>query len=99
MLALYGEEMDREGDEKNRQGGEMARASKAILFFELMRPRRTDGAARGAVYEAMKGLDLDKEGSIRATDFIEGLRLTPVYELLRYFRPELDRIGEKERIE
>ena len=27
------------------------------------------------------------------------LRLTPVYELLRYFRPELDDMSEKERIE
>jgi hypothetical protein len=27
------------------------------------------------------------------------LRLTPVYELLRYFRPELDQMSERERIE
>src|SRR5215208_6014389 len=46
VLALHGEEMEREGDPKNRQSDEMARASKAILFFELlMRSDRTDGAA------------------------------------------------------
>ena len=99
VLALHGEEMEREGDKKNSQSSEMARASKAILFFELMRSDRTEGAAREAVFEAMKDLHLYKEGPIRATDFIEGLRLTPVYELLRYFRPELDHVGEKERIE
>jgi hypothetical protein len=92
LLALQGEEMEREGDEKNRQSGEMAQASKAILFFELMRSGRTDRAARETVYQAMKDLHLYKESPSRATDFVEGLRLTPVYELLRYFRPELDDI-------
>jgi hypothetical protein len=99
VLALHGEEMEREGDKKNRQSDEMARASKAILFFELMRAHRTDEAARNAVSQAMKDLHLYKEGPVKATDFFEGLRLTPVYELLRYFRPELDDMSEKERIE
>jgi hypothetical protein len=98
-LALKGEEMEREGDKKDRQSDEMAQASKAILFFELMRLDRTDGAARDTVYQAMRDLHLYKESPSRATDFVEGLRLTPVYELLRYFRPELDDMSEKERIE
>jgi hypothetical protein len=99
VLALRGEEMEREGDKKNRQSDEMARASKAILFSELMRSDRTDGAARDTVYQAMRDLHLYKEGPSRATDFVEGLRLTPAYELLRYFRPQLDDMSEKERIE
>jgi len=99
VLALHGEEMEREGDPKNRQSDEMARASKAILFSELMRSDRTDGVARDTVYQAMRDLHLYKEGPSRATDFVEGLRLTPVYELLRYFRPQLDDMSEKERIE
>jgi hypothetical protein len=99
VLALHGEEMEREGDIKNRQSDEMAQASKAILFFELWRLGRTDGAARDTVYQAMKDLHLYKESPLRATDFFEGLRLHPVYELLRYFRPELDNMSEKERIE
>jgi hypothetical protein len=99
VLALHGEEMEREGDKKNPQSDEMAQASKAILFFELMRSGRTDGAARDTVYQGMRDLHLYKEGPSRATDFVEGLRLTPVYELLRYFRPELDDMSEKERIE
>jgi hypothetical protein len=98
-LALKGEEMEREGDKKDRQSDEMAQASKAILFFELMRLDRTDGAARDTVYQAMRDLHLYKESPPRATDFIEGLRLTPAYELLRYFRPELDQMNERERIE
>ena len=65
VLALHGEEMEREGDKKNNQSYEMARASKAILFFELMRSDRTDGAAKDAVYQAMKDLHLYKEGSFR----------------------------------
>src|SRR5215208_2556457 len=100
VLALHGEEMEREGDKKNRQSDEMARASKAILYFELlMRSGRTDGAARNTVHQAMKDLHLYREGPVKATDYFEGLRLTPVYELLRYFRPELDDMSEKERIE
>src|SRR5215204_4601055 len=99
VLALHGEEMEREGDKKNRQSDEMAQASKAILFFELMRLGRTDGAARDTVDQAMRDLHLYKESPSRATDFVEGLKLTPVYELLRYFRPELDDMSEKERIE
>jgi hypothetical protein len=99
MLALHGEEMEREGDKKNRQSDEMARASKAILYFELMRSGRTDGAARDTVHQAMRDLHLYKEGPVKATDFIEGLKLNPVHELLRYFRPELDHMSEKERIE
>jgi hypothetical protein len=99
VLALYGEEMEREGDPKNRQSDEMAQASKAILFFELMRLGRTDRATRDTVYQAMKDLHLYKESPSRATDFFEGLKLTRVYELLRYFRPELDHMSEKERIE
>jgi hypothetical protein len=98
-LALKGEEMEREGDKKDRQSDEMAQASKAILFFELMRLDRTDGAARDTVYQAMRDLHLYKESPPRATDFIEGLRVTPAYELLRYFRPELDDMSERERIE
>jgi hypothetical protein len=39
----------------------MARASKAILFFELMHLRRTDEAARDAVYQAMKDLPLERD--------------------------------------
>src|SRR5215216_1796710 len=61
VLALQGEEMEREEDPKNRQSDEMARASKAILFFELMRLGRTDGAARDTVYQAMRDLHLYKE--------------------------------------
>jgi hypothetical protein len=99
VLALHGEEMVREGDIKNRQSDEMAQASKAILFFELMRLGRTDGAARDSVYQAMKDLHLYKESPSRATDYFELFRLTPVYELLRYFRPQLDDMSEKERIE
>jgi hypothetical protein len=99
VLALHGEEMEREGDKKNSQSDEMARASKAILFFELMRSDRTDEAARNAVYQAMKDLRLYKEGSLKATDYVDGLRLTPLYELLRYFRPELDEVSEKERVQ
>jgi hypothetical protein len=99
VLALHGEEMDREGDIKNRQSDEMAQASKAILFFELMPSGRTDGAARDTVHQAMRDLHLYKEGPVKATDYVEGLKLTPVYELLRYFRPELDDMSEKERIE
>src|SRR5215217_2462965 len=99
LLALHGEEMERERDIKNRQSDKMARASKAILYFELMRSGRTDGAARDTVHQAMKDLHLYREGPVKATDYFEGLRLTPVYELLRYFRPELDDMSEKERIE
>src|SRR5829696_8117415 len=98
VLALHGQEMEREGDKKDRQSDEMAQASKAILFFELMPSGRTDGAARDTVHQAMRDLHLYKEGPIRATDYFEGLRLTPVYELLRYFRPELDDMSAKERI-
>jgi hypothetical protein len=99
MLALKGEEMEREGDKKNHQSNEMARASKAILLLELMRSDRTDEAAADAVYQAMKDLRLYKEGPLNLTDFPDGLRLTPLYELLRYFRPEFDALSEKERIE
>src|SRR5215212_600231 len=99
VLALHGEEMEREGDKKNPQSDEMAQASKAILFFELMRSGRTDGAARDTVYQGMRDLHLYKEGPVKATDFVEGLKLTPVHELLRYFRPQLDDMSEKERIE
>jgi hypothetical protein len=99
VLALHGEEMEREGDTKNRQSDKMARASKAILFFELMRAHRTDEAARNAVYQAMKELGLYKEEPLKGTDFIDGLRLTPLHELLRYFRPEFHEASEKERIE
>jgi hypothetical protein len=98
VLALKGEEMEREGDKKNRQSNEMARASKAILFFELMRSDRTDEAVADAVYQAMKDLRLYTEGAVKATDFFDGLRLTPLYELLRYFRPDFDVLSEKERI-
>jgi hypothetical protein len=98
VLALHGQEMEREGDKENRRSDEMAQASKAILFFELMPSGRTDGAARDTVHQAMRDLHLYKEGPIRATDYFEGLRLTPVYELLRYFRPELDDMSAKERI-
>ena len=99
VLALHGEEMERKRDKKDRQSDEMARASKAILFFELWRAHCTDEAARDTVYQAMKDLHLYKESPSRATDLFESLRLTPVYELLRYFRPELDVMSEKERIE
>jgi hypothetical protein len=98
VLALMGEEMEREGDKKNRQSSEMARASKAILFAELMRSDHTDEAARDAVHQAMKDLRLYKEGAFKATDYFDGLRLTPLYELLRYFRPELEHASEKDRI-
>jgi hypothetical protein len=77
----------------------MARASKAILFFELMRLGRTDGAARDTVHQAMRDLLLYKEGPVKATDLVEGLKLNPVHELLRYFRPDLDDMSAKERIE
>ena len=33
VLALHGEEMERESDKLNHQGDKMSRASKAILFF------------------------------------------------------------------
>jgi hypothetical protein len=99
LLALKGEEMERERDIKNRQSDEMARASKAILYFELMRSGRTDGAARDTVHQAMRDLHLYKEGPVKATDYFEGLKLTPLDELLRYFRPEFHEASEKERIE
>ena len=99
LLALHGEEMERERDIKNRQSDKMARASKAILYFELMRSGRTDGAARDTVHQAMRDLHLYKEGPVKATDYFEGLKLTPLDELLRYFRPEFHEASEKERIE
>jgi hypothetical protein len=99
LLALHGEEMERERDIKNRQSDEMARASKAILYFELMRSGRTDVAARDTVHQAMRDLHLYKEGPVKATDYFEGLKLTPLDELLRYFRPEFHEASEKERIE
>jgi hypothetical protein len=77
----------------------MARASKAILFFELMRVHRSDEGGRDAVHQAMKELGLSKEERFKGTDFIDGLRLTPLYELLRYFRPDFDDASKKERIE
>jgi hypothetical protein len=98
-LALKGEELERERDKRNRQGDKMARASKAILFFELMRVHRTDEETRDAVHQAMKELGLSKEERFKGTDYIDGLRLTPLYELLRYFRPDFDDVSEKERIE
>jgi hypothetical protein len=102
VLALQGEEMERERDKKDRQGDKMARASNAIFFFELMRLDRTDETARDAVCEAMKDRGLSKEDPLKEAhnrDFFDGYRLTPLYELLRYFRPELDHASEKERIE
>jgi hypothetical protein len=99
VLALHGEEMESEGDKKNRESDKMAQASKAILFFELMRSDRTDEAAKDAVYQAMKDLHLYKEGPSKWADFVDLFRVTPLYELLRYFRPELDEMSEKERIE
>ncbi len=86
VLALQGEEMERE------------RARKAILYFELMRAPRTDEEARDAVYQALKELNLYKEEPLYKTDFSDHFRLTPLYELLRYFRPEFDDASEKERI-
>ena len=99
VLALKGEEMERESDKKNHHGDKMARASKAILFFELMRVHRTDEEARDAVYQAMKELNLFNEEALKWTDFIDSFSLTPLNELLRYFRPEFDDASEKERIE
>ena len=100
VLALHGEKMEREGDKKNRQSDKMARASKAILFFELMPSRGTDEAARkDAVYQAMKDLRLYKTGPLKYMDYVDVFRLTPLYELLRYFRPELEEASVKERIE
>src|SRR5215213_3263394 len=58
-----------------------------------------DGEARDTVYQAMRDLHLYNESPSRATDYVEGLKLTPVYELLRYFRPQLDHMSEKERID
>jgi len=69
VLALKAEEMEREGDKKNSQSDEMARASKAIFFFELMRSDRTDGAARDAVYQAMEDLHLYKGGFLKSDGF------------------------------
>ena len=101
-LALHGEEMEREGDKKNRQSDTMARASNAIFLFELMWLRRTDEEARrAAVSQAMKNLRLSKEDPLKETrnrDFFDGFSITPLYELLRYFRPELDHVSEQERI-
>ena len=99
VLALHGEEMEREGDTKNRQSDKMARASKAILFFELMRAPRSDEAARDAVYQAMKELGLSGEESFKGTDLIDGFKVTPLDGLLQYFRPEFHETSEKERIE
>jgi hypothetical protein len=102
VLALHGEEMEREEDQKNRESDKMARASNAIFFFDLWRLHRTDEVARDAVYQAMKELRLSKEDPLKETrnqDFFDGFRLTPLYELLRYFRPDLDHASEKERIE
>ena len=75
VLALHGEEMEREGDKKNSQSDEMARASKAILFFELMRLHRTDETARDAVHQAMKDLSLYKEGPLRVADYVDLIRV------------------------
>src|SRR5918994_4116011 len=97
VLALKGEKMERERDKGDRQGDKMALASKAILFFELIRAHRTDQATRDAVHQAMKELGLMNEERFKATDYIDGLRLNHLYELLRYFRPDFDDVSEKER--
>jgi hypothetical protein len=99
VLALKGEKMERERDKGDRQGDKMALASKAILFFELMRVHRTDEETRDAVHQAMKELGLMNEERFKATDFIDGLTLNPLYELLRYFRPDFDDVSEKDRVE
>jgi hypothetical protein len=99
VLALKGEEMERERDKGDRQGDKMAPASKAILFFELLRVHRTDEETRDAVHQAMKELGLMNEERFKATDYFEGPKLTPVYELLQYFRPDFDDVSEKDRIE
>jgi len=64
-LALKSEEMEREGDKKDRQSDKMARASKAILFFELMRVNRTDEQARDAVRQAVKELGPLERGALQ----------------------------------
>ena len=99
VLALKGEKMERERDKGDRQGDKMALASKAILFFELIRAHRTDQATRDAVHQAMKELGLMNEERFKATDYFDGLGLNHLYELLRYFRPDFDDVSEKERIE
>jgi len=103
LLALQGEEMERERDKKSCQSDKMARASNAILFFELMRrPKESRNRDLGDIGQAMKDLGLSKEdplGEARNREFFDGFKLSLVYELLRYFRPKLDDAGEKERIE
>jgi hypothetical protein len=50
----------------------------------------------------MKDLRLSKGDPLKETrnrDFFDGFKLTPLYKLLRYFRPELEHASEKERIE
>jgi hypothetical protein len=74
VLALKGEEMERERDKKNRQSEKMARASNAIFFFELMRSRDSVDTVR----QAMKDLGLSKEDPLKETcnrDFFDGFRL------------------------
>jgi hypothetical protein len=73
MIALKGEGMEREGDKKSHQSDEMARASKAILFFELIRANRTDGAARDAVRQAMKELHPYSRGALQSDGLLRGL--------------------------
>jgi hypothetical protein len=112
LLALHGEEMEREADKRNHRSKKMARASNAIFFAELMRSRHTEGPqrerkvkereARERIYQAMKELGLARKDPLkeaRNSDFFDGFRLTPLYELLRHFRPDLDHLSEKERIE
>ena len=83
VLALHGEVVERKGDKKNRQSDKMARARKAILFFELMRSGRTDGAARDTVYQAMKDLRLYKESPLKATDFFSAAAMITTLLCLR----------------
>jgi hypothetical protein len=86
VLALKDEEMERE------------RARKAIVCFELMRAHRADEETRDAVYQALKELSLYREEPLDRTDIVNGYSLTPVHELLRYFRPKFDDASEQECI-
>jgi hypothetical protein len=101
VVALKGDEMKRERDKENGRGSKMAQASNAIFFAELWRSRYAEGPALDDVRRAMKELNLSRTDPLEETnnkDFFDGLKLSYLYELLRYFRPDFDDVSEKERI-
>jgi hypothetical protein len=100
VLALQGEEMERERDKKNHKSDSMAQASNAVFFAELMHSRKPKEVVDN-VGQAMKDLGLSGKDPLKQThnrDFFDGYRLACLYELLRHFRPEFDHASTKERI-